>query len=129
MIQSKFAGMAAALILLGVVSIAGLAHADLNGVAGRIIGIEHNDDSSDDFGASTGSVFVDEGGGTITEYRHGGSLCPGRILDSDQQSMLLDAMRSKLTVLPYHKLGNGGARCLVSFSFVAKKSAAAAVTK
>lgn len=107
---------------------AGEALADSIGVAGRIVGVEHNDDSSDDYGIAEGSVFVDEAG-TIREYRHGGSLCPGRLLDVDQQRMLVDAMRSKLTVIPYYKLGNGGSRCLVSYSFVAKKSAVGGVTK
>jgi len=60
---------------------------------------------------------------------HSGSLCLARVLDIDQQRMLLDAMRSKLTVLPYYKLGNGGARCLVAFSFVANKSAVPDITK
>lgn len=129
MIRTNFATMAVVSTLLGSVWAAGPAHADSIGTAGRILGIEHNDDDSDDYGISNGSVFVDEGGGTVREYRHGGSLCPDRILDVDQQRMLLDAMRSKMTVLPYYKVGNAASRCLVSFSFVAKKSAAADVTK
>jgi hypothetical protein len=120
-------GFAAAALLL---ASAGVARAADNiGTPGPMVGFEHNDDSSDEAGLADGSLFIDEGGGTTREYRWGGSLCPGRELDTAQQSMLLEAGRGKWVVLPYYKLGNGGARCLTSFGFAMKKKFAAGISK
>lgn len=105
------------------------ARADSNGTPGPIVGFEHNDDSSDDAGLADGSLFIDEGSGTIREYRWGGSLCPGRELDTAQQGMLLEAARGKWVVLPYYKLGNANTRCLTSFGFAMKKKSVGAITK
>jgi hypothetical protein len=98
----------------------GIAHADLAGNPGRIAGFEHNDDSSDDFGVNTISVYIDEGGGVIQRYYNHGQACAGRILDNDQQLMLIEAMRGKLQVLPYYKPGGANVRCLVAFTFALK---------
>lgn len=102
--------------------------ADSIGTPGKIYGLEHNDDSSDEAGLRDGALFIDEGD-VVREYLWGGSLCPGRDLDIDQQRMLLDALRSKIILLPYYKLGNGNSRCLTSFGFTGKKGAIADITK
>ena len=103
--------------------------ADFKGTAGKIVGIEHNDDASDDAAIVTGSLFIEENDGTPGSYRFGGGLCPGRDLSIEQQALLLDALRSKLIVQPYYKVGNGATRCLTSFLLVAKKSYAVTLAK
>jgi hypothetical protein len=103
--------------------------ADFPGTPGKIVGMDHNDDSSDHSGLADGTLFIDEGSGAVRAYRWGGSWCPGRELDVDQQRMILDALRSKLLVLPYYKTGNGNERCLTAFGFTAKKSAIDEVAK
>ncbi len=96
------------------------ARADSNGLPGKLVGFEHNDDSSDDFGLREGRVFVEEEGGTIRGYSWGSSLCPNRTLSTAQLEFLLRAMEAKWVVLPYFKVGNGATRCLVSFGFARK---------
>lgn len=96
------------------------ARADFVGAPGKIAGFLHNDDNSDDYGVYRGLVSIDEGGGTVQPYRWGGTLCAGRDLSIDQQSLLLQALRSKMRVLPYYLNGQAGVRCLVSFGITAK---------
>jgi hypothetical protein len=119
-------GALAALALL----LPAAALADVTGTPGRLVGFEHNDDSSSDFGTDSGRVFVEETAATIRAYRFGGSLCPG---DADlafaQQAMLLDGLAAKLVLQPYYKSGNGGVRCLTSFLLVTKKAYAETLAK
>jgi hypothetical protein len=106
------------------------AHADSPGTPGPALALIHNDDGSLDYGTWHGTLVVAESADLQRDYRWGGSLCIGaRDLDIDQQRLLLDAMRSKMLILPYYVLGNGNTRCLTSFIIVAKKSAAADVSK
>lgn len=114
------------LTLLGLLLQAGAALADNAGTIGRIVGFQHNDPISSDF-IEEGRIYVDEGGGSLRQYKWGGSWCPNRDLDLDQQSLLLDAMRSKFAVLPYWKTGNGGVRCLIAFVFAPKAATAAQI--
>ncbi len=106
-----------------------LASADTAGTPGPIAAFDHNDDSSDFFGLHAGALYIDEGGGTVRQYRWSGSLCTGRDLDTSQQALLLEAARAKWIVLPYYKTGSGNARCLTSFAFAIKKKFVGAVTK
>jgi len=105
------------------------AAADFVGSAGKIVGYLHNDNDSDDYGVYRGMVAVDEGGGMVQTYRWGGTLCAGRDLDIDQQSLLLQAIRSKMRILPYFKNGQAGIRCLVSFGMNMKPKYDASLAK
>lgn len=104
--------------------------ADSIGAPGRIVGIEHNDNDSDDAGTYTGRMFVDVGGGTIEPYYFGGVLCSGRDLTIDQQRVLLDQMHTKKgVVLPYYKVGQAAVHCLVSFGLATSSKTAPLVSK
>lgn len=105
------------------------ARADLVGDAGKIVGYLHNDNDSDDYGVYRGMVAVDEGGGSVRTYRWGGTLCSGRDLDIDQQALLLQAIRSKMRIMPYFKNGMAGIRCLVSFGLNQKSKYDPSLTK
>jgi hypothetical protein len=104
--------------------------ADTAGTPGTALALVHNDDGSNDYGAVNGTLVVSEPGNVLRDYSWGGSLCLGdRNLDIDQQRVLLDAIRSRMLILPYFLIGNGNTRCLTSFVLVGKKSAAADVAK
>lgn len=105
------------------------ARADSAGTPGKIVGLLHNDDDSDNVGTYTGQLFVDVGGGTIEEYYWGGVICSGRDLDVDQERMLVDAMNGKKKVLPYYQVGQAAVHCLVSYGFAASTKAIPVVAK
>lgn len=112
--------------LLGLLLSASTALADNAGTIGRVAAFQHADPISSEF-IEHGRIYIDEGGGTLRQYKWGGTWCPNRDLDLDQQALLLDAMRSKFSVLPYWRLGNGGARCLTAFAFAPKAAIAAQI--
>jgi hypothetical protein len=97
------------------------AFADLIGVAGPIVGIELNDDTSDEWANYQGKVFIDEGD-TVQEYRWQGTACSGKAMSVTQQEILAGGVGKKVVVIPYYQLGVGGVRCIVSFNVAGKKA-------
>jgi len=112
----NFVTLAAAVAVVAAMLAPATASADTTGTAGPVIGLELNEDSSDEYLAYRGRIFVSEGGGTVQVYRWGGTACNGITMSDPQVDILGEAINNKAArVIPYWKLGAGGARCLVSF--------------
>lgn len=110
------AKLAGGVILAATVALPGMAHADSIGTAGQVIGIELNEDSSDDYFLYRGRMFVKEDPTTVQVYRWGGTACNGYVLLDTQNALLSATMNNKTArIIPYWKPGAGGARCLVGF--------------
>lgn len=90
------------------------ASADNTGTPGKLIGLEHNGPKSDAW--VRGAVMVDEGNDVTRTYSWGGSICPEKDLDIDQQQLLATAISHRMSIFPRYKLGSGNMRCLVSFT-------------
>lgn len=104
------------------------AWADLAGNPGKLVAFRHLDNDSDDYGTHRGMLVVDEGGSLLQEYRWGGTLCAGRDLDVDQQKLLVQALASKMRVVPAYKNGQAGVRCVVAFGLTSKSKFDSTVT-
>lgn len=105
-----------ACLLTGVVA-AGPAHADEEGISGRIVQLRINTPGSDQHPLFHGSITLDVvGTGSQIEYRWGGSSCPGVKLTDHQIDLLMTAFvqRTHVQVIPKYTKGTG-ARCLVGF--------------
>lgn len=99
---------------------------DSRGTAGPIVAFGHNDDSSNEGVLRGGSIYIDEGGGVLRRYIWSrfpyGALCVGRFLSDTQQLMLLEALQSRVFVIPFYRTGNASQRCLLSFVFATNES-------
>jgi hypothetical protein len=96
--------------------------ADSLGTAGKLVGLRDVNAVSDNYPLIRGSVWVDEGKGAITEYRWGGSVCPGKDLSEEEIANLSRALNnSKLRIIPIYKNGQGNSVCLTHFLLVAKR--------
>jgi hypothetical protein len=99
-----------------------VAIADSLGTAGKLVGLRDVNAASDDYALIRGSVWVDEGKGAITEYRWGGSVCPGRNLSEDEIANLSRALNdSQLRLIPIYQNGQGNSVCLTHFLLVSKR--------
>lgn len=111
------------LAVAGLVAVlAGPALADTQGDSGRVIGLSLNESSSDLSATQRGKIVVDSAG-IVSEYRWDGTLCAGRVLTEAEEAVLAGLVgNKKLLITPYWKSGQGGVRCLVSFTIGDKKS-------
>jgi hypothetical protein len=107
--------------VLAAASVPALAFADSSGAPGYVTSLTVNTKSSDSAGSYRGSVRVREGaepGSPNREYRWGGTICSGRDLAEIDIALLTEALRgrSDTQIVPRYKMGQAGARCLVSFT-------------
>jgi hypothetical protein len=124
------AGLSLGMILAASAVLPGVAHADSIGAVGQIVGIEINEDSSDEYGIYRGRIFLKETPTTVQVYRWGGVACNGYVLMESQIALLSATMSSKTArLIPYWKIGAGGARCLVSFGATNSIKNAPAITR
>ncbi len=121
--------MFSSLLLLGAFAVTPkLANADSKGAAGRIVEVQVNAQGSDNHALYRGAVKVRSGkkkAFTYATYKWGGSTCPGKDLTADQVAVLSEALanRSRVSLIPRFKNGQGGNKCLVSFSLATPKIA------
>jgi hypothetical protein len=110
------------LTLLSVLVIATATRADDVGLVGSIAGLDRNTPSADLYLQYHGRLFVLNSGGTLDEYRWGGTSCGSRVL-SDAEFAALQAAHNnkKMTIQPRSQDGQGDANCLVGFMLVEKK--------
>ncbi len=106
-------------VLLGIAGIsfaATTAHADAIGTPGLLVGIQRNESSSDEYGASHGRIIVRETDLQMRTYRWGGSLCFGKLVTSSDVEILARAVGNRsVEIKPFYKTGSASTRCLVSF--------------
>ncbi|MEZ4450744.1 MAG: hypothetical protein R3B09_14780 [Nannocystaceae bacterium] len=107
--------------LLTTAALPSMTFADSTGSPGYVISLTVHESSSDLYGTYRGSVTIRQGqepGSTQTEYRWGGTLCSGRNVTEANIELLTIALRgrSDTQIVPRYKMGQGGVRCLVSFT-------------
>lgn len=96
------------------------AGADQTGDAGFIKSINLVASYAEEYPLYHGLVVLDTEG-IETEYYWGGSYCPGKSLDTEFNTALLDALRqyaqsAHMLITPQYKNGQGGFLCLSGFS-------------
>ena len=102
---------------------AGVATADDVGAIGSVAGLQINTTSADTYLQFHGRMYVKNAGGTLDEYRWGGTSCGLRYLSEDQIAALHRALDSKkMQIQPLSQTGQGDAICLVGFTMVPKKN-------
>lgn len=106
-----------------------VAYADTAGSWGRVVSVRETAQGSDDYGRFRGELEIQgerdgKKPGPTETYLWGGSKCPGRDLSDRQVDQLHNALgqRGTLRILPYHKAGQGGAKCLVGFDIRAREA-------
>ncbi len=113
-------------IALGVVLVLGMsdAVADTVGVAGKLVGIRRVTPASDSATKLRGAVYVDEGGGVITEYVWSGAWCPGKNLTEAEIQILAGFVGDgRVRITPIYRFGQASKLCLVDFVIAHKKVA------
>lgn len=105
--------------LAAVVLIPAVVYADSYGITGTVLSVTINEPSADDYVGERGSILVSEGGGVQRKYQWGGTICSGKNVTDANVALLFRAMDNgdRMKILPSHKAGAGGARCLVGFKF------------
>jgi hypothetical protein len=86
------AASVSALLVAAILALPSAAGADVVGTPGKLVGLRDVNAASDYFPLLHGSVWIDEGKGTVTEYRWGGSVCPGQTLTEDEIASLSRAL-------------------------------------
>lgn len=83
---------------------------------GAIISLYVSDQGSDNFAKFRGMLMLDFVGTGVTEYKWGGSTCPGRQLSEASVQLLALAQANGLRITPETKPGQGGALCMTGFT-------------
>lgn len=112
----------AALTCLGLLGLPRPAAADEKGQTGRVVRVNVNTQASDKYASFHGSVTVRRSGSSKDDvYYWGGTTCPAQKVSDEQVDLLVQALRSRRTMLtPRYRGGEaGGTRCLVAFELVA----------
>lgn len=107
--------------LLTTAALPSMTFADSTGSPGYVTSLTVHESSSDLYGTYRGSLTVREGqepGSSQSEYRWGGTLCSGKNVSESSIQLLMIALRgrSDTQIVPRYKMGQGGIRCLVSFT-------------
>jgi len=99
----------------------GAAHADDIGGVGAPVGLHVHTTSADGDLQYHGRLFVKNSGGTLDEYRRGGTSCGARLLTEAQVAALQGAIDNKrMQIRPRYQVGQGQSRCLVGFELIPK---------
>ena len=116
-------GMGLLAFCCAVLSYAGAATAqDDVGAVGPIAGLQINSPHGDSYLISHGRMYVATAGGTLDEYRWGGTSCGTRLLTADEVAALHRALdNKKVQIQPFFQTGQGDIKCLVAFMIVPKK--------
>jgi hypothetical protein len=68
-------------------------------------------------------MLVKNSGGTLDEYRWGGSSCGTKVLTEEQVAALQRAQNNKKMTIEFRTQdGQGGSKCVVGFKLVEKKN-------
>ena len=80
-----------------------------------------NSPGSDSYGQFHGAIVV-RSGDSKTTYRWGGSNCPNVNLSDETIARLAGAFHTRrwTKIVPKHKTGQGGTKCLVAFDLKGK---------
>lgn len=100
---------------------AGATRADTPGAIGPVAALQVNTTSADTYLQYHGRVFVKNPGGSLDEYRWGGSSCGTKVLNDAAVAALQGALNNKrVQIQPLHVPGQGSVLCLVGFEMVLK---------
>jgi hypothetical protein len=114
-------GLICSLAVCTLIAWGGAARADDVGAIGTPVALQVHTDDADGYLQFHGRLFVKNTGGTLDEYRWGGTSCGSRTLTEAQVASLHRGIDNKrMQIQPIHQPGQGQTLCLVGFELVPK---------